>query len=365
MKGKVKFVETPRTDFFKVLRGRVNAYFDQNNIARTGDYRMVLKSVAMLTMYLAPFALVLTGWLPAWATLLCLVMMGLGVACVGMSVMHYANHGAYSSNPVVNNIMGRTIYLLGGSRFTWKIQHNILHHTYTNIYGLDEDIHDKPILRLSPHGRLGFLHRYQHIYGFLLYGLATLGWSLNKDFVQLIRYSKNGLTQGSGGDPRVEMYKLIASKVFYYMLLMGLPLLITGYGFGWIFLGFLVMHFTSGLVLTTIFQLAHLVEDMEHPQPGEDGIIENGWAIHQLQTTSNFAKKNKILSWYVGGLNYQVEHHLFHNICHIHYSKIAPIVKQTAEEYGIAYHEMDTFWQALASHWRILRQIGQDNLVTS
>lgn len=362
MKGKVKFVESQKSDFFKVLRSRVNAYFEENNIARTGDYRMILKSVAMLTMYLAPYALILTGFLPAWATLLCWVMMGLGVAGVGMSVMHDANHGAYSESPVVNNLMGRTIYLLGGSRFTWKIQHNILHHTYTNIYGMDEDIHDKPILRLSPHGKLGFLHRYQHIYGFFMYGLATLGWSLNKDFVQLVRYNKNGLTKSSGADGRVEMYKLIASKLFYYGVFLVIPALVAPYSFGWVIGGFLLMHFTSGLVLTTIFQLAHLVEDMDHPQPNQDGAIENSWAVHQLQTTSNFAKKNKILSWYVGGLNYQVEHHLFHNICHVHYSAIAPIVKQTAQEYGIAYHEQTTFWQALASHMRVMKLIGQDQM---
>lgn len=362
MKGKVKFVETPKTDFFKVLRGRVNQYFEDNGIKKTGDYRMVLKSIAMLSLYLVPFAVICLGVLPAWATLFCWMLMGLGVAGVGMSVMHDANHGAYSDKPLVNSIMGRTIYLLGGSKFTWKIQHNILHHTYTNIYGLDEDIHDKPILRLSPHGQLGFLHRYQHVYGFVLYGLATLGWAINKDFKQLIRYNRNGMTQSSGGDPTIEMLKLIASKLFYYLMLIGIPLIATDYAWGWILLGYLIMHFTSGLVLTTIFQLAHLVEDMEHPQPSEGGVIENGWAIHQLQTTSNFAKKNKVLSWYVGGLNYQVEHHLFHNICHIHYSKIAPIVKQTAEEYGISYHEMDTFWQALGSHWRVLRGIGKNNL---
>ncbi len=354
-------MERPKTDFFNVLRSRVNEYFDQHRIERTGDYRMVMKSVAMFTLYLAPFAVILTGVLPAWATLLCWVLMGLGMAGVGMSVMHDANHGAYSRYPWINNLMGRTIYLLGGSRFTWKIQHNILHHTYTNIYGLDEDIHDKPILRLSPHGRLGFLHRYQHVYGFLLYGLATLGWTINKDFKQLIRYNKVGLTVSSGGDPTIEMIKLIASKAGYYLVLMGLPLWLSGYSFGWILLGFLIMHFTSGLVLTTIFQLAHLVEDMDHPQP-EDGVIANGWAIHQLQTTSNFARKNKILSWYVGGLNYQIEHHLFHNICHIHYDKIAPIVRDTAREYGIEYHEMETFWQAVGSHWRVLRQIGQNSL---
>ncbi|MFN0274913.1 MAG: fatty acid desaturase family protein [Chitinophagales bacterium] len=360
MKGKIKFVETPRTEFFTVLRNRVNQYFIDNKIEKTGDYRMVIKSVFMLGLYLAPFVLICCNILPIWATFLCWIAMGFGMSGVGMSVMHDANHGAYAKNNFVNNMLSRTIYLVGGSKFTWRVQHNVLHHTYTNIYGMDEDIHDKPILRLSPHGKLYFIHRFQHLYSWLLYGLATLGWAVNKDFVQLIRYNKNGLTKGSGGNPTVEMIKLILSKALYYAVILLLPALITSYNFGLIILGFLMMHFTAGIILSTIFQLAHVIEDMEHPVPTDNGEIANNWAIHQLQTTANFAKKNRVLSWFVGGLNYQIEHHLFHNICHIHYRKIAPIVKETAYEFGIPYHEKYTFWQALASHIRMLKKIGNN-----
>lgn len=360
MKGKIKFIENPRTEFFNILRSRVNQYFTENNIAKTGDYRMVLKSVFMLSLYIVPFIIICCNMLPVWGTFLCWIAMGFGMAGVGMSVMHDANHGAYSKNNFINNMISRTIYLLGGSKFTWRVQHNILHHTYTNIYGMDEDIHDKPILRLSPHGKLYNIHKYQHFYGWILYGLATFGWTLNKDFMQLSRYNKNGLTKGSGGRPAVEMIKLILSKVLYFAVIILLPALLTSYGFGYLLLGFLMMHFTAGIILTTIFQLAHVIEDMEHPMPTDDGAIENNWAIHQLQTTANFAKKNRILSWFVGGLNYQIEHHLFHNICHIHYRKIAPIVKRTALEFGIPYHEKFTFWQALASHVRMLKKIGNN-----
>jgi linoleoyl-CoA desaturase len=363
MKGKVKFIDVKKSAFFSVLRKRVNDYFEQNNIPKTGDYRMVVKTISMLCIYLGPFIFMLTGVVPLWATFICWMFMGIGMAGVGMSVMHDANHGAYSKSGFINNMVGRTIYLLGGSKFTWKVQHNILHHTYTNIYGMDEDIHDKPILRLSPHGKLNFLHKYQHFYGFFIYSLATLAWTIDKDFKQLIRYNKTGLTKGSGGRPVAEMLKLIASKTLYFIVFLIIPLLLTPYSFGYILLGFLIMHFTAGIILTTIFQLAHVVEGMDHPLPTEDGNIENSWAIHQLETTSNFAKKNPVLSWFVGGLNYQIEHHLFHNICHIHYKKIAPIVKATAQEFNIPYHEQTTFWQALASHIRILKQIGRDQVL--
>ncbi|MFN3940379.1 MAG: fatty acid desaturase family protein, partial [Chitinophagales bacterium] len=227
------------------------------------------------------------------------------------------------------------------------------------VYGLDEDIHDKPILRLSPYGKWKFIHKYQHIYGFLLYGLATLSWTLNKDFKQLAKYERQNMVKGNGSTYRTELTKLIIGKLIYYTIIVVLPILITPYSAGAILGGFLLMHFTAGLTLSTIFQLAHVVEDTVHPTVNELGNIENAWAIHQLYTTANFARRNKILSWYVGGLNYQIEHHLFHNICHVHYSKIAPIVKQTAQEYGIPYNEYISFWQALGSHLRMLKKIGQ------
>lgn len=195
MKGKIKFVERPRTEFFATLRGRVNQYFEDNKIEKTGDWRMFIKTLVMLTLYLGPFVLILTNILPLWVFFIMWMIMGIGASGMGMAVMHDANHGAYSKNKFVNRMLGRSIYLVGGSKFTWIVQHNVLHHTYTNIYGMDEDIDDKPILRLSPHGKLSFIHRYQHIYAPFIYSLATLGWTLNKDFKQLIRYNKNGLTK--------------------------------------------------------------------------------------------------------------------------------------------------------------------------
>jgi linoleoyl-CoA desaturase len=118
------------------------------------------------------------------------------------------------------------------------------------------------------------------------------------------------------------------------------------------------MHYTAGIILSLVFQLAHTVEETTHPMPNAEGIIENDWAIHQLNTTVNFSRKNKVLSWYVGGLNFQVEHHLFPKVCHVHYPEIAPIVKQTAEEFGIPYLEQEHFSNALKSHFAALKRFG-------
>ena len=153
--------------------------------------------------------------------------------------------------------------------------------------------------------------------------------------------------------------KMILVKSFYISAFVILPIFVLQLSAGPYIMGFLLMHFIAGIILTVIFQLAHTVENTAHPLPDQSGTIENSWAIHQLNTTINFSRKSKIISWYVGGLNFQVEHHLFPDICHVHYPAIAPIVKQTAQEFGIPYLENKTFMQAVGSHINLLKILGK------
>jgi linoleoyl-CoA desaturase len=362
MQKNVRFSLPDRAKFFQTLRDRVNNHFRDNNISRNGDWRMQFKTVAMLSIYLVPFILVMFNFLPVWAALICYVISGVGLVGIGMSIMHDANHGAYSNNPTLNKALGFSINLIGGHALTWKVQHNVMHHTYTNIYGLDEDVEDKPILRLSPDGKLWKIHRFQHLYAPFLYCLATISWILWKDFFALAAYNKEGKTQDLGHNPVSEFIILTVSKIAYWGIFFVMPLLILDYAWWVPVLGFAFMHFTAGFIMTVVFQLAHVVENTSHYQPNEEGNIENVWAIHQMATTSNFARKNKFISWFVGGLNFQVEHHLFPNICHVHYPKVAEIVKSTADEFGVPYLEYKTFGQALGSHFRTLYYLGHNQL---
>jgi linoleoyl-CoA desaturase len=285
--------------------------------------------------------------------------MGLGLAGIGMGVMHDANHGAYSSNKKINFIVGQTLNLLGGYVDNWKMQHNILHHTYTNIVEMDDDIKDRIALRFSPHTSVKAFHRIQYFYAFALYGLLTLYWAFFKDFVQFVQFKESGVYANSDSNSFITLLKIIAVKIFYFFVFLVAPTLIFGVPFLEIILGFIIMHFFASVILSTIFQLAHTVEGTSHPLPSEQGTIENHWAIHQLNTTCNFSRNNKFLSWYLGGLNYQVEHHLFPKICHVHYPDIASIVKETAEEFGIPYLENETFKEALYSHILTLKRFGK------
>lgn len=282
------------------------------------------------------------------------------MAGIGMAIMHDANHGAYSKHKSVNKLMGYTLNMLGNTSFNWKFQHNILHHTYTNIHNMDDDLDGPPAVRFSPHHPLKRMHKYQHIYVFFFYSLLTLNWVVLKDVLQLIRYRKNGVNRTSKKEHIRNIFILIFSKLFYAFYMLVVPCVFFGYGFLPILTGFLIMHMICGLILSITFQLAHSVEDASFPLPNDKSEVENDWAIHQVNTTVDFARDNRFLNWYLGGLNFQVVHHLFPTICHVHYKDLSEIVKNTAEEFGIPYLENPTLGSAIKSHLLTLKRFGNE-----
>jgi linoleoyl-CoA desaturase len=356
----VKFAPRNGTSFFDTLKERVDSYFRENNIDMHGNAAMKFKSVVVIMMYLLPYAVLLTGItsVSLWFFYGMWVLMGIGMVGIGCSVMHDSNHGAYSEKKGLNKYLGKIIVLVGGYDVTWRIQHNILHHTYTNIEGLDHDIDAGVLLRFSPHTKRYGFHRFQHIYAWFLYGLLTLQWATIKDFRQVYQYHKLDLLKKERLTLRRAILQVALYKVIYYLLIIVLPLMFAGVAWYHIVLGFLLMHFIAGLSLSAIFQLAHVMEECEFPVPDDHRKIQNNWAVHQLLNTANFAPRNKVLGWFIGGLNRQIEHHLFPYICHIHYEKLAVIVRTTAEEYGLPYYEQPTFRSALIAHATMLKKLG-------
>lgn len=360
-KQRIKFIPKEKTDFHSTVRSRVDAYFKEQGISPHANTALVLKTIVLLGLYIGSFIvlLVLQPSLPValaiWA------VMGFGLAGIGMSVMHDANHGAYSANERVNWWLGHTLNLLGGSARNWKMQHNILHHTYTNITHVDDDIADRLVLKFSPHTSRRWYHRIQWLYATLFYGLLTLYWVLAKDLVQFGQYHRRGVDNAKPASRNIALLRIIALKVIYLAIVIALPIAI---GLPWlqVLTGFLLMHFIAGMILTLVFQLAHTVEGTDHPLPDAQGIITDDWAAHQMRTTVNFSPGNKLISWYVGGLNYQVEHHLFPRVAHVHYPAIAPIVERTAREFGLPYMVNPTLLGALRSHFALMRRIGLPSL---
>jgi linoleoyl-CoA desaturase len=355
----IRFAKGADNSFYATLRQRSNAYFEENGLSRHANTEMVIKTIFMIALYLVPFILSLVLPVSPLVFFLLWLVMGVGMAGIGLSIMHDANHGAYSANPRVNTMLGYLLNVVGGCAAYWKIQHNVLHHTYTNIHGYDEDISRVQILRFSPHSKKMKMHRYQHYYAWLLYGLMTVSWVTTKEFSQLFEFRDKGLLTGKH-DFRNMLFELVFTKVLYYAYVLVLPILILPFSPWFILLCFFSMHFVGGMILSLVFQPAHVAPDAAHPLPDSEGRIENHWAIHQLLTTTGFGHGQRMLSWFMGGLNFQIEHHLFPTVCHVHYRALAPIVQQTAQEYGLPYHTEETWWAAIRSHGSMLRSLADE-----
>jgi linoleoyl-CoA desaturase len=358
--GKIKFAGD--TGFHGELKRRVQAYFLENDVSPRDNLRMYLKTAAILLWFAASYvglAFFATTW---WQGLLLLVSLVLAVAGTGFAIQHDANHGAYSDREVVNRVMGMTLDMLGASSYVWHWKHNILHHTYTNVVGVDQDIDIAPFARLSPAQPRYRFHRLQQFYMWALYGFLLPKWHLIDDFQNV---AQGRMAQSRFPRPRGwSLLEMVAGKVAFFAWAMAIPMFFHRW---WVVLTFYAVgSFLVGFILSVVFQLAHCVEEASFPEPpANSDRMEHGWAAHQVQTTVNFARRNPILTWYLGGLNFQVEHHLFPKICHVHYPRISSIVQTVCAEFGVRYSAHDGFTAAIVSHWRWLRRMGRPVVVSA
>jgi linoleoyl-CoA desaturase len=352
-----KFLNVNGSTFHQELKKRVNDYFVTAKKASTGNIKLYFKAILFWTCYISLYVHVVFFTPPTiWAILECFVMGGL-TAAIGFNVMHDGGHGSFSKSKFWNYIAAFSVNGLGASAIMWNNKHNIIHHTYTNIDGVDDDIEIKPMLRMCPTQKKYFIHRYQHIYVWLLYTQLLIIWVFATDYKKYFR-KKVGQVPIKKMSTR-EHISFWVAKLGYYFMMIGLPIYKLGF-LQW-FIGFLIISMFAGFILSVVFQLAHTVEETTFPVPttGDINKIENEWAIHQVETTANFATKNKLISWLVGGLNFQIEHHLFPKISHIHYPAISKIIKQTCIEYGIKYIEFRHMRHAIASHTQHLKRMGR------
>jgi linoleoyl-CoA desaturase len=345
-----------RAVFYRTLKKRVEQYFADNRLPRTGTWRMFIKTGIILLWFAVSYLLLVFFSTSLFLAIVSAFAMAQAFVLVGFNIMHDANHGSYSKSRKVNALLGFTLDLIGGSCMLWKQKHNILHHTYTNIDELDDDIHSNGLLRLSPRQEWRRWHRFQHLYAFPVYSLLTLSWITFSDFKKFFsgRIGDYKLRRHSATDATL----FFLTKIFYFGYMLVLPLLF--HPLLHVLIAFVGVHLILGFTLSIVFQLAHTVEGNTFPAPQkESGTIENEWAIHQVETTANFAPRNKLASWYQGGLNFQIEHHLFTNICHIHYPAVSKIVEKTCSEMGISYVCYPTVRSAILGHYRFLKNLGK------
>ncbi|MEO5997311.1 MAG: acyl-CoA desaturase [Chitinophagaceae bacterium] len=350
-----KFANVPHS-FHAELKSRITNYFDEVGKSTYGNYSLFSKAVILMVSFLFVYIHLVFFTPNTFFSILECVILGGIVSAIGFNVMHDGAHGSFSKYKFVNRFAAFSLNILGGNSFMWNVKHNIIHHAFTNVDGVDDDIDIQPWMRMSATQKKYLLHKYQHIYFWVLYSLFYIFWIFVLDYQKYFK-SKVGnmdLKKMSVSDHLV----FWGFKLFHAFLFVGLPIYMLGFT-SWL-IGFLVFTCVAGLVLSLVFQLAHTVEHTAFPVPDEvTGKMENEWAIHQIKTTANFATQNKVICWLVGGLNFQIEHHLFPKISHIHYPQISKIIRQACMEYGIEYIEYRKMRYAVASHVAFLKQMGR------
>ncbi len=351
----IKF-NTKEHPFFDQLKTKVDAYFEQNNINRWGNWKIYLKTGILFSSGIALYIWLVFFTPSAWLAIFLSALLGLTLAGIGFNVMHDSAHGSFSKYEWLNEMMGYSLNLMGGDVRLWKTKHNMVHHSFTNVEGIDDDIDIKPLIRVNLHQQKYWIHRFQHLYAFLLYSLNYLFWVFYSDYKKYFT--------GKVGETKIRRFKtkdhiiFWVTKLVYMFVFIVLPIM--NVGFVATLIGYLVLTIVCGITIATVFQLAHVVEEAEFVDPqaiNRESEVE--WAVHQINTTCNFATRSKFVSWLTGGLNFQVEHHLFPRISHVHYPAINKIVMETCQQFGIRYNEHRTVYLAVRSHVLHLREVGR------
>jgi linoleoyl-CoA desaturase len=350
-----KFASTPAS-FHAELKNRINAYFQQAGKSTTGNIHLFTKAIILLCLLTAVYIHLVFFTPPLLLQIAESILLGGLVAAIGFNVMHDGAHGSFSKYKWLNRVAAFSLNILGGNSYMWNVKHNVIHHAYTNVDGLDDDIDIQPWMRMSLTQKKYKLHKYQHLYFWVLYSLLYIFWIFFLDYQKY--FSKKIGMMPLKNMTLSDHITFWGWKLLHLFVFVGLPVYMMGLG-TWL-MCFLIFTLVAGLVLSLVFQLAHTVENTSFPMPDSaTGKLEDEWAIHQLKTTCNFATNNRLVNWLVGGLNFQIEHHLFPKISHIHYPALSEIVRKACAEYGIPYLEYPRVRYAIASHVAFLKQMGR------
>jgi len=344
------------SEFQQALRRRVDRYFRMTKRSPLAGASMYVKTAVILLAFAALYVGLVFFAATWWQIVLLSIGLGVTVAGIGFNIQHDGGHEAYSRHRLVNRIMSFMMDLVGASSYVWARKHNVIHHTHTNVAGHDDDIDLGPLARFAPEQRRLWHHRLQHIYMWILYAVIIPKWHFQDDFGQLLagRIGSHKLPWPKGWD----LVQFVLGKLTFFALAFVIPAFF--HPLWGVLACYLLAGGVAGIIISIVFQLAHVVEEAQFPTPNPDtGRIDSPWAIHQVQTTADFAQHNRVLSWFVGGLNFQIEHHLFPRICHIHYPRIARIVEKTCRQHGIRYHAFPSVSSAVRSHYRWLRSMGR------
>ncbi len=357
---KVRYKSNKRKDeFARDLIGRVNAYFKENNLSKYANGQMVFKTVLFLVAFAIMYSLIIANVFSGslWTLLLAFTGLGFINIFIAMNIMHDACHNAYSKDKKTNRQLGYTMNLIGGNSYLFTKMHDA-HHAFVNIHGIDVTLESHGLFRFTPHEPYAPKHRWQHIYVSIVYALVSIHWVFVKDFKWFFIEDSIG-NEKNINHPRSEMWILLVTKLLYYSYALIIPLVVLNVPFWAVLLGFLCMHIPSSLFFALVFQITHVYNGTHYPLPDERGNIQNNYFMHVLETTADFSRKNDLWTFFMGGINLHVAHHLFPTICHVHYPALTEIIRETAAEYGIQYYENPGFWNAYGKHLKLMHMLSK------
>jgi len=356
--GTIHYNKQYKAEFWNELREEVKQYFESNSLTPYASKSLWAKKIFLLMLFAGTYFSLFIFNLPLWGLWLLTILLGLLMSAIGFNISHQAAHGALSPNPKINRIMGFSLNLMGMSDYIWMLKHNVSHHAYTNIYENDEALKEDETLRLSNDAAWKPLHQFQQLYTPLVYAFFTIFWATTLDFDKLKRYNGWG-SRTPKSHPKSEILLFWFTKIFFVTAYLILPYYFLKITFGQLMIGFFTFQLVGSTFITHILQVEHLNEDTKVVSLNDDGCIPVSWAVNQLEGTANFKIKNSVFQWFIGPVNYQIEHHLFPHIAGNHLPQIAKIVEAKALKYGLNYHSFPSFNEAVISHYKLLKKLGE------
>ena len=343
--------------FYTTLRERVNTYFRDNHINRKGGAEIIIKTTLLFVLYCGSYLAMISNQFTLWGTFAWALLFGIINVLLVFNVAHDATHNALFASPSLNKIFRYTFNLTGGNAYLWQITHNELHHAFPNVGDVDSDIHQQtPLIRISPTAEKKWYHKYQVYYASALYMIFSLFLVFQKDYEDIgIIYKKDSPLLGRKHSRRI-MISFFGWKLFYYSLTVVIPFLLIDILWWQFLIGFLLVHIAMSILLVAVLVPVHLVDEAGFAV-GENGFIEDSWALHVMKNTMDFSAESKVANFLFGGLNNHLAHHLFPQITHVHHVTISKIIKQTAGELGLKYTNVGML-DAIASHYRLLKRMS-------
>ncbi len=352
-----------KNNFSKDLAKRFKQYFEENKISYYATPAMWFKAFVALSSWVLVYAFIMSDMLSTlpeaayYISLICaFTLLGFANIFIAFAISHDAAHGAFSKKKWVNTLMGLTFNFVGGNIYLLQKIHST-HHRFANIHGIDPQMESHGLLRNTPYEKYLPKHRFQHVYVVLIYALAYLHWVVIKDFKWMFFESHIG-NEKNIVHPLKEKVILVVSKIIYFCLNLALPLLFLSAPAWVVILGFISIHVLPGMTFALIFQANHVFDGTTYPVPDDEGKISDNYATHTLRTTLDFARKNKLATFLMGGINVHAVHHMFPRYCHIHNTALTEIMLEVCDEYGYTYNEVPTFTEAVKIHFQMLKQLS-------